>query len=584
MTKKQKNKKNKSKAFFVLNKSVIILIGIIVLSFGFLVYAGLRNDRARGNNPATPTSNPKAEQYDVLKDEKTSNKNQNSADQGTSGNQIASNEQIAKPQTVPENSILKDKQYPQMRYEALATANDPYYGGSYSGNWYHSTVQTGRSWDASIGNNSTVIAVIDTGFALEHEDLTNKWHTDSGEIGTTQSGDSCHALHPGDKKTNNCDDDNNGYIDDWRGWDFTANDNNPQTGSTNSTGNGVEHGTIVSGLIAATANNSAGNAGIDQQAKIMPLMGLDDNGSGYTNDIVLAVEYAVANGANIINMSLGGNGYDAALLQAVDDAKSAGVLVVVASGNCGTSTVDLCSGLDAPGRMTYPAKYTSTLSVGSTNSSDTRSSFSSYGSELDIVAPGDQVGPLAGWSLGNQTSEYYAYASGTSFASPIVAGIAGLVRSQLGNPSVDQLTNVLLDSTDKIAGLGGATRNNEYGYGRVNAHKATVLAKSIVNPPGTVGTTAIEARQPARGGITRTTSGSIQSDEWSVIACRVDASDACGTAITNGANVLRIDPVDRTKGASLYYMFVKGSSLASGTSTVSVHNRNYATGVGTLIK
>jgi subtilisin family serine protease len=565
-----------------------LLFGAIASVFALsLIFGSIDN----GTSESAPASD--SSKFTEIKDYNPKNKSSTST--GSNNTKIAVNNdnhnEVA--QKIPEESILKNQVFPQFRYETLATVNDPGYSGNYSSNWYHSTIQTGRGWDISTGSSDTVIAVIDSGFALNHEDLVNKWHINSGETGTTQAGDFCHVTNPGNKASNNCDDDQNNYIDDWRGWDFstgligprgqiiTVGDNNPQTGTVDPNGKGVEHGTMVSGLIAATANNGKGNAGIDQQAKLMPLMALDDGGSGYTNHIVLAIEYAVANGANIINMSLGGNSYDEALLKAVNDAKNAGVLVIVASGNCGNSSTGICSGLSAPGRITYPAKYTSTLSVGATNSGDARSVFSSYGAELDIVAPGEEVGPLAGWTASNQTSAYFV-ADGTSFASPIVAGIAGLVRSQMTNPTVDQLTNVLLDSADKITGLNGATRNNEYGYGRVNAHKATLLTKAIIIPPGTTGTTAIEARLPARGGITRSTTGVVASDEWSVIACRVEASDFCSAVVTNGANTLRINPVDQTKGASLYYMFVKGSSMQSGTSTLSVHNRHYATNVGTL--
>lgn len=478
------------------------------------------------------------------------------------------------------SAILRKRDYPQLRYEALGATNDPYYADS----WYHSTIQSSRAWDVSTGSTSTVIAVIDSGFALQHVDLTDKWKTKSSEQGNTSVGEICWTGSAVSKTTNNCDDDQDGYIDDWRGWDFVSGDNSPQTGTVNPAGNGTQHGTLVSGIIAASSNNSTGNTGLDQQAKIMPLQALSDDGTGYTYDIVSAIEYAVDNGANIINLSLGGNQFDQALLDAVVYAKAQGVLVVAASGNCGESTVDICAGLEAPGRITYPAKFSQVLSVGATTSSDVRSSFSSYGPELDIVAPGTAIGPLASWSSAYTTNGYVPSVNGTSFSAPMVAGIAGLIRSQIGSPSVDSLTSVLTESTEKIGDLTTQSRSDTYGYGRVNAHRATLLTKSIITPPGTVGDTAIDARQPARGGITRSISGSVQADEWSVVACRVEASDTCSAVITNGANVLRIDPTDKTKGASRYYMFVKGSSLSTGTSTISVHNRNYATSLGTLIK
>jgi hypothetical protein len=577
MTKKQKNKTSKSKSYLQTNRSVIILLGIIIFSFGFLLFAGIRTDRSRTNIPKEPSKNPEVVNPENLP-KKVENTSQSSNVQNANNATIASTD--TKEKNTHASEILKQKDYPQYRYEALATVNDPQVGSS----WYHGTVQSGRGWDVSTGSSSTVIAVIDSGFALSHEDLANKWVLNSGEQGTTAPGDICHSTNPGDKTLNNCDDDQNGYEDDWRGWDFSSSDNSPQTGEVNSAGYGTQHGTLVSGIIAATANNSKGNAGIDQQAKIMPLQALSDDGDGYTYDIVSAIEYAVNNGAHIINLSLGGNQFDQAFLNAVVYAKEQGVLVVAASGNCGDSSTDICAGLTAPGRETYPAKFSEVLSVGATTSGDVRSSFSSYGPRLDIVAPGSSIGPLASWSSTYTTNGYVSSADGTSFSAPIVAAIAGLVRSQMGPVTVDRLASILTDSTDKIGDLTVQNRSDTYGFGRVNAHKATLLAKSIVTPPGTVGTTAIEARQPARGGITRSVSGNVAADEWSVIACRVEASDACSAVVTNGANVLRIDPIDKTKGASLYYMFVKGSSIASGTSTISVHNRNYATSVGTLTK
>ena len=138
--------------------------------------------------------------------------------------------------------------------------------------------------------------------------------------------------------------------------------------------------------------------------------------------------------------------------------------------------------------------------------------------------------------------------------------------------------------SDKVGDLTSQNRSNEYGFGRVNAHKATLLAKAIVTPPGNTGTTAIGPHYPAQGGITRSRTGNVQTDEWVVVACRVDISDSCSSVVTNGGSAIRTQPADSTKAASVYYMFVKGSSLSAGTSTVSVHSRDYATNVGSLVK
>ena len=478
------------------------------------------------------------------------------------------------------SSLLAGKDYPQLAYYALQTPNDPQVASS----WHHTTIQSARAWDMSTGSASTVIAVIDTGFALAHEDLANKWASNSGETGITKLGDACWTGVASNKATNNCDDDQNGYIDDTRGWDFVNNDNSPQTGMTNPIGTGTQHATMVSSLIGSQANNGVGTAGMDWQSKIMPLQVLSDDGEGFTNAIAAAIQYATDNGAKIINMSLGGSGYDVAMDTAITYATDRGVLVVAASGNCGNSTAGDCANMVAPGRMAYPAKYPKVLAVGSTDSSDNRSGFSSYGAELDVVAPGDLVGPLASWSSVYTTDGYVSAASGTSFASPIVAGLAGILRAQLGNPTVAQLQRALIDSTDKVAGMSGAGRTDQYGAGRVNAHKATLLASALVNPPGTVGTTAIQSRQPPTGGLTRSKTGAVASDESILLVCRVDATDTCSSTIQNGATIQRFNPNDLTKGASVYYTFIKGSSLSAGTTTLSVHSKNFATKIADVTK
>jgi subtilisin family serine protease len=559
-----------------IKKLSITNFAVLIIVFGvFLTVVSLKSTKRPappapvGSSPVVPMSalsnNAKVEPTPSPQVKKQNVSQQNPAPHST--NTFAS-------------SLLKDKNYPQLAYYALQSPNDPQVASS----WHHATIQSGRAWDLSTGNTSTVIAVIDTGFALDHEELTSKWAANSGENGITTVGGACWTGVASNKASNNCDDDQNGYIDDTRGWDFVNDDNSPQTGVTNPTGNGTQHGTMVSSLVGARANNSIGGAGIDWQAKIMPLQVLSDNGDGYTNAIAAAIQYATDNGAMIINMSLGGSGYDAAMDAAITYATDRGVLVVAASGNCGASVANDCANMVAPGRMAYPAKYPKVLAVGSTDSSDARSSFSSYGPELDVVAPGDLVGPLASWSSVYTTDGYVSAASGTSFASPIVAGVAGILRAQMGNPTVAQLQRAIIDSVDKVAGMSGAGRTDLYGAGRLNAHKATLLASAYVNPPGSVGTAEIQSRQPATGGLTRSVSGAVATDEWILLVCRVDMTDTCSSTVTNGASTQRLNPNDLSKGAGVYYTLIKGSSLSVGISTISVHSRNYATKVADVTK
>ncbi|WP_428356993.1 S8 family serine peptidase [Methyloprofundus sp.] len=177
-----------------------------------------------------------------------------------------------------------------------------------------------------------------------------------------------------DETVNGIDSDSNGKVDDIRGWDFVDNDNDPYDFNS--------HGTHVSGTIAAVGNNSKGVVGVNWRARIMPLRVLDASGSGFTSNIVSGIEYAIANGAHIINASIGGPGYSQAMKDVIDAAGDAGVLFVAAAGNENTNN---------DGTHSYPSDYNSAniVSVAATDSNDALASFSNYGStSVDIGAPG----------------------------------------------------------------------------------------------------------------------------------------------------------------------------------------------------
>lgn len=359
-------------------------------------------------------------------------------------------------------------------YYPLLSANDP----GYASNWIIQKVNAPAAWNISTGNGQTVVAVIDTGFALYHDDLKNNWYINSKETGTTNWGDSCWTGVARDKSTNNCDDDNNGYIDDWRGWNFSAGDNNPLAGRTNPTGVGVAHGTQTAGLVGSTGNNNTGTTTINWNTKIMPLQALSDDGPGYTSDVTAAVYYAVDNGANVINMSLGGNDYDPALKAATDYAYDHNVVVVAAAGNCGSGTEQGCTTLPA-GYMGYPALNDHVISVGATTISDQRASFSSYGPNLDVVAPGSGSINTTTWTAGNSTSLYTSSLSGTSFASPQVASLVSLIKSIRPSSSVNDITALILATTTKLSAMNGALYTNELGHGMINANTALIIANSL---------------------------------------------------------------------------------------------------------
>ncbi len=409
-------------------------------------------------------------------------------------------------------------------YQALVTPNDPLYTGTTYAPWALQHTNAPGAWNVSTGE-PVVVAVIDTGFALQHEDLVDVWYKNPGENGmTTLSQDARGATctQGVDKSVNGCDDDNNGYTDDWRGWNFNGTykptadpcsptglgtyvaNNNPQAGTSGvdieyaeaktcfgiDSGDpfeAVSHGTSTAGLTGAATNNGKGIATYNWNTKIMPLQALDDAGGGWTSRLVAAIRYAVDNGASVINLSFGGSDIDPSMQSAIQYAYAHNVVVVAAAGNCGTGTEQGCDPA-APGAMAYPALYPHVIAVGATTSTDTRANFSSYGRGLDVVAPGSGaiVSPLVsrGATPNNPATFNYqtAYATslyGTSFASPIVASLASLIRSERPGSSVDDIVALIDASATKVPAMNGAIFDSQYGHGLINASAAATIAASL---------------------------------------------------------------------------------------------------------
>jgi len=425
------------------------------------------------------------------------------------------------PADAPNPTPHSPAQQPIIEYEYTAlggTPNDSYYPSQ----WHLQSVAAVNAWTVTNGT-TVIVAVIDTGYALEHEDLQNSWYTNPGETGATIPADRCWSGIAQDKAANNCDDDNNGYVDDWRGWNFygryqpTATpcapdgmgtyieNNNPQAGQSgddifyqeyvtctgSSIGNSyaaISHGTSTAGLAGATTNNSIGIASLNWNTKIMPLQALGDDGSGWTSDISRAIRYAVDNGAQVINMSLGGPDLDPTLQAAIDYAYQNNVVIVAAAGNCGTGTEAGCDPAQ-PGQMMYPALYPHVISVGATNQSEARASFSSYGRGLDIVAPGygSIIAPLVDTRTipFNYTNAYSGSLAGTSFSSPIVASVASLIRSIRPATSVDDINALLIAGARKPSLMNGATYTTQYGHGIVDASTAATIAQALQSQSST---------------------------------------------------------------------------------------------------
>ena len=378
----------------------------------------------------------------------------------------------------PKHQEIKHAVTKEYVYHMFAAPNDP----GYADNWALAKIQAPTAWDAATGNGSTTIAIIDSGYALAHEDLENQWATNANEMGMTQIGDRCWTGVSVDKQSNNCDDDNNGYVDDWRGWNFVIGDNNPQTGRENPSGDGTRHGTQVSGVAGARGNNGIGVATVNWNTQLMPLQALSDDGYGYTSDVTAAMYYAVDNEADVINLSLGSYSDDPAMRAAIAYASSHNVVVVAASGNCGDGTGDECIGI-SPGTVAYPAAYPDVIAVGATTQSDQRASFSSYGSELDVSAPGYAIPPSTSWSETHPTSLYSGYLYGTSFASPQVASLVALVKSVRPSSSIADITALIDASATKIGIMNGLMYSDTVGHGIINVHSAVVFA-GILNATG----------------------------------------------------------------------------------------------------
>lgn len=326
---------------------------------------------------------------------------------------------------------------PDRQLRILAAPNDQLWGNL----WGMQRIQADQLWPAS----PVTVAVIDSGVDYTHPDLSSQMWQNPGEV------------------SNGKDDDNNGFVDDIYGADWVERDGTPM--DLNS------HGTHVAGTVAASAGNSIGVAGAAPQARVMALRFLGADGSGSTSDAVSAVDYATAKGAKVINNSWGGGGYSAFLSSAFDRARAAGVLVVNAAGN---------SSLNIDSSPSYPAAYShdNMLSVAATDSGENLASFSNYGAtQVDLGAPGVSIQSTIPGSR-------YAFYSGTSMASPHVAGAAALLWGRYPTASVAQLKSALMSGGSPQASLAGKTVSGK----RLSVPGAAALLSSGPTPdPDPVG-------------------------------------------------------------------------------------------------
>lgn len=292
-----------------------------------------------------------------------------------------------------------------------------------------------KAWATTTGNRDVLVAVIDTGVDYTHPDLVANIYTNAGEFGEG-------------KETNGIDDDGNGFVDDFHGWNFAG-------VSTNNPMDDNEHGTHVSGTIAGSGNDGRGVAGVNWQGSILPVKFLTGSGSGSLADAVKAIQYATLMNAKVMNNSWGGGGFSQTMFDAIKAARDKGLMFVAAAGN---------DSQDADRAAHYPAGYQleNVVAVAATTNTDALASFSTYGKRtVHIAAPGHKI-------YSTVPNGGYDTFSGTSMATPHVAGAVALLWGTNTSMPLSEVKDRLLRSRDYIGSLSRKVASS----GRLNIYNA----------------------------------------------------------------------------------------------------------------
>jgi subtilisin family serine protease len=324
--------------------------------------------------------------------------------------------------------------------------NDPKFGELYglkntgsTGGTAGADIRATEAWEQATGSMNTLVGIIDTGIDYSHPDIKPNYWNNPGEVGVDEQGNN--------KATNGVDDDANGYVDDWRGWNFVKNTNNPMDDN--------QHGTHCAGTIGARGDDGVGVVGVNWQVSMVGIKFLDGAGSGTLANAVKAIEYATKIGVTLTSNSWGGGGFSETMEAAIREANSKGILFIAAAGN------DSSNNDRTPA---YPASYKldNVISVGATDHNDRIASFSNWGlNTVHLSAPGVNI-------LSTVPGGAYSKLSGTSMATPHVAGAAALVKSAFPDLNFAGVKARLLANSDKIASMKGKVITG----GRLNINNA----------------------------------------------------------------------------------------------------------------
>jgi serine protease len=355
------------------------------------------------------------------------------------------------------NELLKQPEVlyaePSYIYPLSYIPSDPDTSGDK--NYYLRIIQAYEAWNVTKGDTSVVIAIVDSGTDIDHPDLRDNFHRNYAD------------------PVNGIDDDGDGYVDNFIGWDLAGADYNVVSGDNDPDikGGNNDHGSHVSGDAAATTDNGIGVSGAGFKSRLMPVKCAADNdtrapgGMGYILTGYEGIVYAADHGAAIINCSWGGEGGGAAGQEVIDYATMKGALVVAAAGN---------SSSESPH---YPSAYEGVLSVVSTTNADRKSGFSNYGYSVDICAPGSDI-------YSTVYNNSYTYMSGTSMASPVAAGAAALVKAAFPSFTGAQVGQQLRVTCDNIYSKNVSSYKDKLGSGRINVYRAVTESSPAIRTAG----------------------------------------------------------------------------------------------------